>query len=77
MVLGPLQFSSTIRARHLRCTAWSGRIFCDLRRGDWNFGARDELRHAGYRWAKSAAATTLFATFFYSRCARRFGTSAA
>ena len=27
MMLGPLQFSSTIRARHLRWHRWSGRIF--------------------------------------------------
>src|SRR5258707_12707530 len=27
MVLGPLQFSSTIRPRHLRWHLWSGRIF--------------------------------------------------
>src|ERR1700687_4384021 len=27
--------------------------FCELRRGDRNFGARDDLRHAGYRRNKS------------------------
>jgi len=27
MVLGPLQFSSTIRARHLRWHRWSGHVF--------------------------------------------------
>jgi len=27
MLLGPLQFSSTIRARHLRWHRWSGRVF--------------------------------------------------
>src|SRR5215472_14334297 len=32
MILGPLQFNSTIRARHIRWHRWSGRVFivCSL-----------------------------------------------
>jgi uncharacterized membrane protein len=64
MVLGPLQFSSTIRARHLQWHRWSGRIFVSC-------GVVIEVSALVMSFGmpaiggiNQAAATTLFATFF-------------
>src|SRR6267143_6141129 len=64
MVLGPLQFSSTIRARHLRLHRWSGRIFviCGVVIGISALVMSFDMPAIG--GLNQAAATTLFATFF-------------
>src|SRR6267143_1360863 len=64
MLLGPLQFSSTIRARHLRWHRWSGRIFviCGVVIGTSALVMSFGMPAIG--GFNQAAATTLFATFF-------------
>ncbi len=64
MVLGPLQFSSTIRARHLRWHRWSGRIFvsCGVVIGISALVMSFGMPAIG--GLNQAAATTLFATLF-------------
>jgi len=64
MVLGPLQFSSTIRARHLQWHRWSGRIFviCGVVIGISALVMSFDMPAIG--GLNQAAATTLFATFF-------------
>jgi uncharacterized membrane protein len=69
MMLGPLQFSSTIRARHLRWHRWSGRIFviCGVTIGVSALVMSFGMPAIG--GINQAAATTLFATFFlFSLC---------
>ena len=64
MMLGPLQFSSTIRARHLRWHRWSGRIFviCGAIIGISALVMSFGMPAIG--GFNQAAATILFATFF-------------
>ena len=69
MVLGPLQFSSTIRVRHLRWHCWSGRIFviCGVVIGISALVMSFGMPAIG--GFNQAAATTLFATIFlFSLC---------
>src|SRR5205809_1459715 len=72
MLLGPLQFSSTIRARHLRWHRWSGRIFVisgaiiGLSALVMSFGMP---AIGGFN---QAAATILFATFFLFALCKAF-----
>src|SRR6202790_1091159 len=72
MVLGPLQFSSTIRARHLRWHRWSGRIFvsCGLVIGISALVMSFGMPAIG--GINQAAATTLFATFFLFALCKAF-----
>jgi uncharacterized membrane protein len=64
MILGPLQFNATIRARHLRWHRWSGRIFavCGLVIGISALVMSLGMPAIG--GVNQAAATTLFAAFF-------------
>jgi uncharacterized membrane protein len=64
MVLGPLQFSSTIRARHLQWHRRSGRVYliCGLVIGVSALVMSVAMPSIG--GATQAAATTLFALFF-------------
>jgi len=72
MVLGPLQFSSTIRARHLRWHRWSGRIFvsCGVVIGISALVMSFGMPAIG--GINQAAATTLFATFFLFALCKAF-----
>jgi uncharacterized membrane protein len=64
MVLGPWQFSETIRARHLRRHQWNGRIFvfCGVVIGVSALVMSFGMPAIG--GVNQAAATTLFAAFF-------------
>jgi len=69
MLLGPLQFSLTIRARHLRWHRWNGRVFltCGLIIGVSALVMSFTMKSIG--GVNQAAATTLFAAFFlYALC---------
>ena len=69
MLLGPLQFSSTIRARHLRWHRWSGRVFmgCGLIIGSSALVMSFTMKSIG--GVNQAAATILFGAFFlYALC---------
>ena len=72
MMLGPLQFSSTIRARHLRWHRWSGRIFviCGLVIGISALVMSFGMPAIG--GINQAAATTLFAIFFLFALCKAF-----
>src|SRR3981189_3872563 len=72
MVLGPLQFSPTIRARHLRWHRWSGRIFviCGAVIGISALVMSFGMPAIG--GINQAAATTLFATFFLFALCKAF-----
>jgi uncharacterized membrane protein len=72
MTLGPLQFSSTIRARHLRWHRLSGRIFviCSLVIGVSALVMSFGMPAIG--GINQAAATTLFATFFLFALCKAF-----
>jgi uncharacterized membrane protein len=72
MVLGPLQFSSTIRARHLRWHRWSGRVFvsCGVVIGGSALVMSFGMPAIG--GFNQAAATTLFATFFLFALGKAF-----
>jgi uncharacterized membrane protein len=72
MVLGPLQFSSTIRARHLGWHRWSGRIFvsCGVVIGISALVMSFGMPAIG--GVNQAAATTLFATFFLFALGKAF-----
>jgi len=72
MVLGPLQFSSTIRARHLRWHRWSGRIFvsCGVVIGISALVMSFGMPAIG--GINQATATTLFATFFLFALCKAF-----
>jgi uncharacterized membrane protein len=72
MLLGPLQFSSTIRARHLRWHRWSGRIFviCGVVIGTSALAMSFGMPAIG--GFNQAAATTLFATFFLFALCKAF-----
>jgi uncharacterized membrane protein len=72
MVLGPLQFSSAIRARHLRWHRWSGRIFvsCGVVIGISALVMSFGMPAIG--GINQAAATTLFAMFFLFALCKAF-----
>jgi uncharacterized membrane protein len=72
MILGPLQFSSTIRARHLRWHRWSGRVFvvCGLVIGTTALVMSFGMPAIG--GVNQAAATTLFGSFFLFALCRAF-----
>jgi uncharacterized membrane protein len=72
MLLGPLQFSSTIRARHLRWHRWSGRVFviCSVVIGISALVMSFGMPAIG--GFNQAAATTLFATFFLFALCKAF-----
>ena len=72
MMLGPLQFSLTIRARHLRWHRWSGRIFviCGVVIGISALVMSFGMPAIG--GFNQAAATTLFATFFLFALCKAF-----
>ena len=69
MLLGPLQFSSTIRARHLRWHRWTGRVFmgCSLIIGSSALVMSFTMKSIG--GVNQAAATILFGAYFlYALC---------
>jgi len=72
MLLGPLQFSSTIRARHLRWHRWSGRVFvvCGVVIGISALVMSLGMPAIG--GFNQAAATTLFASFFLFALCKAF-----
>src|SRR6267142_6771726 len=72
MLLGPLQFSSSIRARHLLWHRWSGRIFviCSAVIGISALVMSIGMPAIG--GLNQAAATTLFATFFLCALCKAF-----
>ena len=72
MLLGPLQFSPTIRARHLRWHRWSGRVFvvCGAVIGISALVMSFGMPAIG--GFNQAAATTLFATFFLFALCKAF-----
>jgi hypothetical protein len=72
MMLGPLQFNSTIRARHLRWHRMSGRIFvvCGMVIGISALVMSFGMPAIG--GINQAAATTLFATFFLFALCKAF-----
>ncbi len=72
MILGPLQFSSTIRARHLRWHRLSGRVFvcCALIIGITALIMSFAMPAIG--GVNQAAATTLFGSFFLFALCKAF-----
>jgi len=72
MMLGPSQFSSTIRAHHLRWHRWNGRIFviCGLLIGISALVMSFVMPAIG--GFNQAAATTLFGTFFLFALCKAF-----
>ena len=72
MVLGPLQFSSTIRARHLQWHRWSGRIFVSCGVVIGISALVMSLGMPAIGGINQAAATTLFAAFFLFALCKAF-----
>src|SRR2546425_2597324 len=72
MLLGPLQFSSTIRARHLRWHRWTGRVFmgCGLIIGASALMMSFTMKSIG--GVNQAAATILFGAFFLFALCKAF-----
>jgi hypothetical protein len=72
MILGPLQFSSTIRTRHLEWHRWSGRVFviCGLVIGISALVMSFRMPAIG--GVNQAAATTLFGSFFLFAVCKAF-----
>jgi uncharacterized membrane protein len=72
MLLGPFQFSSTIRARHLRWHRWSGRVFvaCGFVIGISALVMSFGMPAIG--GVNQAAATTLFGSYFLLALCRAF-----
>src|ERR1700693_3615119 len=72
MLLGPLQFSSTIRARHLRWHRWSGRVFviCGLVIGISALIMSFGMPAIG--GVHQAVATSLFGLYFLLALSRAF-----
>ena len=72
MLLGPLQFSSTIRARHLRWHRWSGRVVvaCGFVIGISALVMSFGMPAIG--GVNQAAATTLFGSYFLLALSRAF-----
>ena len=72
MLLGPLQFSSTIRARHLRWHRWSGRVVVAY---GFVIGISALVMSFGtpaIGGVNQAAATTLFGSYFLLALSRAF-----
>ena len=72
MLLGPLQFNSTIRARHLRWHRWSGRVFVTC---GFVIGISALIMSFGMPaigGVNQAAATTLFGCYFLLALSRAF-----
>src|ERR1700682_5662042 len=72
MLLGPLQFSSAIRARHLRWHRWSGRVFVAC---GFVIGISALIMSLGMPaigGVNQAAATTLFGSYFLLALSRAF-----
>jgi uncharacterized membrane protein len=72
MLLGPLQFSSRIRARHLRWHRWSGRVFVAC---GFVIGISALIMSFGMPaigGVNQAAATTLFGSYFLLTLSRAF-----
>jgi len=72
MLLGPLQFSSSIRARHLRWHRWSGRVFVAC---GFVIGITALIMSLGMPaigGVNQAAATTLFGSYFLVALSRAF-----
>src|SRR6202795_170005 len=72
MLLGPLQFSSTIRARHLRWHRINGRIFVICGAVIGISALVMSLGMPAIGGLNQAAATTLFATFFLFALCKAF-----
>jgi uncharacterized membrane protein len=72
MLLGPLQFSATMRARHLRWHRWSGRVFvtCGFVIGISALVMSFGMPAIG--GVNQAAATTLFGSYFLLALSRAF-----
>jgi uncharacterized membrane protein len=72
MLLGPLQFSSTIRARYPRWHRWSGRVFvaCGIVIGVSALAMSFGMPAIG--GINQAAATTLFGSYFLVALSRAF-----
>ena len=72
MLLGPLQFSSTIRARYPRWHRWSGRVFvaCGIVIGVSALAMSFGMPAIG--GINQAAATTLFGSYFLMALSRAF-----
>lgn len=72
MVLGPLQFSATIRSRYLRWHRWSGRVFvvCAAIIGISALVMSFAMQSIG--GVNQAAATILFGTFFLVALGKAF-----
>jgi uncharacterized membrane protein len=72
MLLGPLQFSSAIRGRHLRWHRWSGRVFVAC---GFVIGISALIMSFGMPaigGVNQAAATTLFGSYFLVALSRAF-----
>jgi uncharacterized membrane protein len=72
MILGPLQFNSTLRARHSRWHRWSGRVFLIC---SGIIGVSALLMSLGMPavgGVNQAAATTLFGSFFLFALGKAF-----
>src|SRR6202158_238456 len=72
MMMGPLQVSSTIRARHLRWHRWSGRIFVSCGAVIGISALVMSFGMPAIGGINQAAATTLFATFFLFALCKAF-----
>src|SRR6266403_3215771 len=72
MLLGPLQFSSSIRAHHLRWHRWSGRVFVVCGAVIGISALVMSLGMPAIGGLNQAAATTLFATFFLFALCKAF-----
>lgn len=72
MILGPLQFNSTVRARHLRWHRWSGRLFLICAAIIGISALVMSLAMPAIGGLNQAAATTLFGSFFLFALAKAF-----
>lgn len=72
MILGPLQFSSTLRARHLQWHRWSGRAFLICGAIIGISALVMSLGMPAIGGLNQATATTLFAIFFLIALAKAF-----
>ena len=72
MILGPLQFSAAIRARHLRWHRWSGRLFLVCAGIIGVSALVMSLGMPAIGGVNQAAATTLFGCFFLLALAKAF-----
>jgi hypothetical protein len=72
MLLGPLQFSATIRARHLRWHRWSGRVFIVCGSVIGISALIMSVGMPAIGGVNQAAATTLFGSYFLVALSRAF-----